>query len=260
VIAYTTSYDINHGQVFCTGRQVVDREEFSSFLAGPVSERLHDTEHDIDLEADLNALATTGMAIETLQRVLAAEPPKEPWEVGEALAECLLTEEHGAEWPWNTERDKRTPKASLPGADLVGFMMEGEDVYLLLGEVKTSSEERYPPQVMYGRSGMVHQIDALAVEPQLHRSLIKWLHSRCKGTPLWPKFQAAIARYLNSDGKAILLFGILIRDVDPNERDLRARGRSLRNTVTAPTRVHLHAWYLPCSIDELPDLTEEGSA
>lgn len=259
MIATATRYESHTGQVSCVGRQLLNRAELSDLLEGPVRSRLFDLEHDIDFEADLKALATTGMATETLKRVLEAAPAKEPWEVGEALAECLLTEEYGAEWPWNVERDKRTPRASLPGADLVGFMTDGDCAHILLGEVKTSSESKYPPQVMYGRSGIVNQIDALAADPKLHRSLIKWLHARCKNTALWSKFQEAIERYLQSGGKAMLLFGILVRDVDPDERDLRNRGRSLGEAVTAPTQVHLHAWYLACSIDELPALTREGT-
>ena len=37
-------------------------------------------------------------------------------------------------FPWNSDRDKRTPKASLPGADLVGFIENGDEVVLVLGE------------------------------------------------------------------------------------------------------------------------------
>ena len=50
-------------------------------------------------------------------------PEAEDWEVGEALAECALQHDSGREvhWPWNTVRDRRTPRASLPGTDLVGF-------------------------------------------------------------------------------------------------------------------------------------------
>ena len=49
-----------------------------------------DVEHQIDVEADLRALATTGMAVATLKRVLSAEPSKEPREVGEAFeANCF---------------------------------------------------------------------------------------------------------------------------------------------------------------------------
>ena len=44
------------------------------------------------------------------------------------------------DWPWNTVRNRRTPRASLPGADLVGFYRENDTVLLLFGEVKTSSD------------------------------------------------------------------------------------------------------------------------
>lgn len=39
------------------------------------------------------------------------------------LQECALREDsvHGMHWPWNTVRDRRTPRVGLPGADLVVF-------------------------------------------------------------------------------------------------------------------------------------------
>ena len=49
-------------------------------------------------------------------------------------------------------RDRRTPRASLRGADLIGFHCENEALFLLLGEVRTSSEKNTPPRVMRGDS------------------------------------------------------------------------------------------------------------
>ncbi|NCC61037.1 MAG: hypothetical protein EOM12_08860 [Verrucomicrobiae bacterium] len=56
----------------------------------------------------------------------------------EALAEAWLEKEHKVIWPWNMERDKRNANASLPGADLVGFVENGSEIRLILGEVKSS--------------------------------------------------------------------------------------------------------------------------
>ncbi|MDP2833065.1 MAG: hypothetical protein Q8Q28_07190 [Pseudomonadota bacterium] len=121
-------------------------------MSGPVRERLDDAEHAF--EDDLRGLVTTGMASDVLADLLAAPTIHEDWQVGEALAECLLEDIEGAVWPWNTERDKRTPKASLPGADMIGFVRLDEQVYLLLGETKSSSEANSPPNVMTGRTGI----------------------------------------------------------------------------------------------------------
>ena len=82
------------------------------------------------------------MATEFVERLLKAVPEPEGWEVGEALAECALERDSGREvhWPWNTVRDRRTPRASLPGTDLVGFCRQGATVLLLFGEVKTGED------------------------------------------------------------------------------------------------------------------------
>lgn len=144
------------------GKIVSGKRAFAAYLRDVVRKRLLDEEHSLEVEADLQALATTEMAVDTLERLLALEPEKEDWEVGEALAECVLEEEYGVVWPWNSERDKRTPKASLPGADLIGLIKDGGKALLVLGEVKTSFDAKAPPGVMSGRSGMIHQLDNLA--------------------------------------------------------------------------------------------------
>ena len=100
----------------------------------------------------MRGLATTGMNTEFVERLLNAVPGPKNWEIGEALAECMLAAGPRCEirWPWHSVRDCRTPRASLPGADLVGFCRKGEVVLLLFGEVKTSQDESSPPRVMYG--------------------------------------------------------------------------------------------------------------
>ncbi|MBD2305683.1 hypothetical protein H6G17_09170 [Chroococcidiopsis sp. FACHB-1243] len=94
------------------GELIVNVGEFETYLEGPVYERLIDEENRKACIADLQGLATTGMAFATLEKLLASEPAREPWEVGEALAECLLADSCNVKWPWNSERDKRTPGAS----------------------------------------------------------------------------------------------------------------------------------------------------
>jgi hypothetical protein len=163
-------------------------------------------------------------------------------------------------WPWNTERDKRTPRASLPGADLVGFIGEGEEVSLLLGEVKTSADTATPPQGMSDKSGMVYQLDKLASSIAIHNCLLKWLHARCKNTELWPAYQKTVQKYLESNGHAIKLIGMLMRDTLPNELDLKNRALVLADNISAPTEVELNAWYCPLPISEWPSLAKGGSA
>lgn len=255
---YSSSYLDDDGQVTWHGKNVDDQEAFNAYLSGPTRSRLFDEEHHSQFAADLNALATTGMASDTLVQLLASEPDKEPWAVGEALAECLLEEERGVKFPWNSERDKRTPKASLPGADIVGLMEDGEKALLVLGEVKTSSDTSTPPQVMTGKSGMIHQLDTLATNISIHNCLLKWLYPRCKNTDLWPLYQKAASNYLNSGGKAIKLVGMLMRDTTPNDLDLKNRAIHLATKVSSPTEVQLDAWYFPTPIEDWPTVVQGG--
>lgn len=228
-------------------------------MANEVASRLHDDAGKADFKAHLNSLASTGFARDSLQAILDAEHPEErDWAVGEALAEAWLTREHGVVWPWNMERDKRTPQASLPGADLVGFVTQGNETRLVLGEVKCSSDSSAPPNVMTGRRGLSHQLETLATDIGLLHTLIRWLQPRCRGKDAEPHFNAAISLMFQQDNKAIALFGVLVRDTQPDERDLRSRGQHLGEIVKAPAVCCLLALYIPCSIPSLPDRIQGG--
>lgn len=247
------NYEAQDGQVSWRGISMADGNEFDTFMVNEVASRLNDEEGRSEFEAHLRGLANTGFARESLNEILEADVPEvRDWAVGEALAEAYLGREHQITWPWNMERDKRTPKASLPGADLVGFETVGDQTRLALGEVKTSTDANVPPNVMNGRSGMTHQIDNLATNLSLINQLLKWLLPRCKGNRYEDSFNAAIALFLDSGNRALALFGVLVRDTQPNELDLRPRGVTLAGTLHNPTTCHLVAIYLPCAISELP--------
>ncbi|WP_449257776.1 hypothetical protein [Chlorobium limicola] len=252
------SYD---RQVSWVGVQLNDGDDFAQLLMTEVADRVHDAEGSSEFEAHLRSLATTGFEQKSLQALLEATPREErDWAIGEALAEVHLTHEHGINWPWNSERDKRTPLASLPGADLVGLMSDEDGSILVIGEVKCSSEAKNPPQVMYGRSGMTNQLDKLAEDLGLVNTLLRWLFPRCKSTALEPDFNYAMKRLLQSGNRAIALFGILIRDTTPNTQDLCSRGRHLANRLHAPTSCHLKALHLPCPINQLPARIKGGES
>ena len=239
------------------GRNVADAGQFRHFLREVVRPRVADVASSF--ESDLRGLATTGMATEFIEHLLQAVPDPEGWEVGEALAECALQQDAGREvhWPWNTVRDRRTPRASLPGSDLVGFYREGDSVVLLFGEVKTSSDEKTPPGVMNGGSGMAWQLEQSATRLDIQHALLKWLHSRCQSELHRDLYEKAVGRYLASEGKDLLLVGILIRDTAPSDLDLKSRGQALSMKLGKPTRIELIAWYLPVPIAEWPKLLRE---
>lgn len=258
-LASTISYSDSHSGASWCGRSVGDRAQFVTFLRQVVRPRIADAESGF--EADVRGLATTDMAVDQVERLLRAVPDPEGWEIGEALAECALQSDSGREfhWPWNTVRDRRTPRASLPGTDLVGFCRIDGTVWLTFGEVKTSSAPATPPNVMYGGSGMTWQLENSATRLDIQRTLLQWLYTRCSSTLHRGLYEEAVRRFLNSEGKELLVVGVLVRDTTPNSADLQGRGRALARALPTPIRIELFAWYLPVPIADWPALLREAA-
>ena len=257
VLHSSVRYSGSASPVCWEGRVVDDVGQFKKYMHEIVRHRLADGDSSFD--ADLLGLATTGMETQFVEQFLGMVPNPEGWEVGEAFAECVLGDraEWHVHWPWNTVRDRRTPRASLPGADLVGFYSDNENVFLLFGEVKTSADTNSPPGVMNGPSGMAWQLEQSAARLDVQHALLKWLHARCQDPPYCNLYQKAVKRYLESEGKELLLVGMLLRDTLPSDHDLRARGNTLSEKFSKPTRIELIAWYLPIPIDDWPVLVQE---
>jgi len=256
----TVCYEGDLGAAAWEGRAVADAAGFQDFLRRIVRPRI--TDETSSFEADIRALATTGMLTEFVERLLTAVPEPEGWEIGEAFADCALEHDSGREvhWPWNTVRDRRTPRASLPGADLVGFYREGETVLLLFGEVKTSSDAGAPPNVMYGGSGMNWQLEESATRLDIQHALLRWLYARCQSDLHRDFFKKAVGRYIASRGKELLLIGVLVRDTKPNHLDLQNRAAALAAKLGSPIRIEIIAWYLPVAIAEWAALLKEKVA
>lgn len=254
-------YSGAHENASWYGRAVVEEDHFTSYVARRVKSRVEDADGSIPFEAELRGMATTGMETAFVEKLLRAVPEEKSWAIGEALAECVLADDDAREicWPWNLVRDRRTPRASLPGADLVGFCKEDDSILLLFGEVKTSSDSSTPPNVMNGSGGMPWQLRDEATRLDIQHALLKWLRARCVSDGHRALYQAAVQRYVQSLGKEILLIGILLRDTDPNELDVTARAKSLANVLGSPTRIEITAWYLPVPITDWPALLQEGA-
>lgn len=234
------------------GYRVFDEDAFRNYLVGPVADRLRDVEGQETFEEELQALATTEFATNFLERFLGAVPEEKSWELGEALAESVLEEDENREvvWPWNTARDRRTPQASLPGADLVGFCRDDRGSCLLFGEVKTSGDRSSPPRVMRGRSGMTWQLESDATRLDVQHALLRWLRFRCEIAEHEQLYREAVGRYLRSGGQEVLIVGVLLRDTPCTEKDVASRADHLAQQLDAPARVEILAWYLPIPIDE----------
>lgn len=250
-----TVYSGSEGQMSWTGIRV-PMSVITEVRTGHLQERLNDEGEQQALVAELQALATTDMQSQTIELLLTTEPKPLDWQVGEAIAEVFLEKNHGAVWPWNGARDRKTPKASLPGADLVGFTSDADGAVFLFGEVKTSNDAGRPPGVVYGAKGLSRQIENLSQDQGLHWALLKWLRARCTDEPHRTLWQQATSRFVATNGADFRLVGCLMRDLEPDEGDLLTRGRALGTTVTAPAAGQLIAWYLPEATCEWPAWAE----
>ena len=186
----------------------------------------------------------TGFATDALRRILSAPESIENWRVGEAIAEAYLEDHHDCIFPWPDSRDERKSGSSLPGADLVGFGVDSAGYCFAFGETKTSSEDTYPPRVMYGRTGLTKQVEDLRDKVSIRNDLFRYLSFRSSGASWRPYFEVAGKRYLKNSSD-VMLFGVLVRDVPPNGSDLQTCVHSLAKDCPEGTRIEILAIYLP---------------
>ena len=234
-----------HGAAPCVGRGLTwSDDDLDAAISNSVAAVVFDDEGAADISDLLTGVAETDFEQHELARVLSGVGNVEDWRVGEAIAETYLTDHRDCSFPWPDGRDARKRTASLPGADLVGFQMNKDGDRFAFGEVKTSGEERHPPQAMYGRTGLKQQLEDLRDRCDIRDDLMKYLGYRAKAAPWKERYQAASKRYL-ANSSDVHLFGILIRDVQPHIDDVKARVANLTNDCPEGTAIELIAIYLP---------------
>ena len=163
-------------------------------------------------------------------------PKVRDWQVGEGFAEAYLTAHFSCYFPWSNNRDLKNPNSSQTGADMVGFH-QGQFAF---GEVKTSTEQKYPPQVTSKKGdGLNTQLKKLCHDRDGRWVLVQYLFHRVKSTT---EYQEACIAYLK-DKKNFYIFGVLVRDVEPNINDWNYLKKHL--VVHEQNRVSLVALYLP---------------
>lgn len=207
----------------------------------------------------LASVADTEFERDGVTRILTPHSTLSSWRVGEALAEAYLTDHRDCEFPWPGGRDLKNPNASQAGTDLVGFTGIGTGEYrFAFGEVKTSSQQQWPPSVLMGRHGLQQQLENLSVTPDVKDDLVKYLGHHASSSDWHKRYEAATKRYLTDPGD-VSLFGMLVRDVDPRPDDLRVRAANLGKTCPDSTSIELVAVYLPSgTIDTLPTRAAEA--
>ena len=220
-------------------------EEMDAAINGPVSSVLFDDSGREIVATLLTGLAETNFAQEALRRIFEYPEEVEDWRVGEAIAEVYLREHRSCFFPWPDERDVRKRKSSLPGADLVGIGRDVDGDCFVFGEVKTSSENHYPPRSMYGGAGLKQQIKNLRDRRSIRNSLVQYMAFRANGASWQERFKNALRRYLRNNADDVQLFGFLVRDIEPNKNDLSASVEGLATGCPERMRIELLALYLP---------------
>jgi hypothetical protein len=244
--AGTDVYNVDAPPVLARGASY-NEAELNTALTGSVSEILWDVSGTGNLEAVLASVATTDFDAEGVRRILTSHRVPENWRVGECLAEAFLVEHRGCEFPWPSGRDLKNPCASPAGTDLVGFQRiapPNDDYCFAFGEVKTSEQQAWPPNVMDGRNGLQKQLEDLRDSTEVKDALVKYLGHHSHGAGWSPHYKKASQRYL-ANPQDVSLFGILVRDVEPKPEDLKVRAISLAKKCPAQTKIELRAMYLP---------------
>lgn len=210
-----------------------------------------------------SGLELTEFGIENIAEALSERPPEEHsrgWREGEALAEAWLIDHKFCEFPWSLNRDLRHHRASLPGAELIGFTGDTvENVRFAFGQVKTSKEQRNPPQVVHqGPKSLISQLRQVRDDRQIKITIVNYLTYRAQAGVQWlDKFRKAASRYFNSGMTDVVIFGVLVRDVEPVSNDLAEAARRLRDDCPPLSSVEFCGLYLPLGV--IPAGPQHGS-
>ncbi len=242
-----TSYAISSSPVIACGVEFTE-EQLDEAICGSVKELLIDVRGASELSDLLSGVATTDFEQERLSQLLDVRHDPEDWLIGEALAEAYVSDKDKCIFPWPTSRDLKNPEASPAGADLTGFQIvndELEPYRFAFGEVKTSNDENYPPNVMYGRTGLKNQLEGLVNSFPTKQSLVLYLGHHAANADWQHMYKSATKRFLGSGYTDIAIFGVLVRDVTPNESDLSHRAKSLAKICPSAMTISLYALYLP---------------
>ena len=136
------------------------------------------------------------------------------------------------------------------------YQNDGSSCFLF-GEIKTSSDQSAPPNVMYGQTGLKRQLEDLCLDCDITLTLVKYLGFRLRNTQYWSAYQEAFCKY-QANNSNVYIIGILVRNVCPNEKDLSTRAGSLCQCCIEGRAINLIAIYLPIdSITKFVSIVEK---
>lgn len=246
----TREYSIESESIVAFGVSHTDAE-MKEILCDDVYDKLFDINEHSEIAIGLE---DTGFKQAVIMEKLFPITSKEDWEIGEAYAQVYAENNLNSSIPWGISRDIKKPGSSLPGADIIGLHRDDSGTCFLFGEIKTSSQDKYPPNVMYGDHGLKKQLEDLCEDEEITKSLVRYLAYRLKESALWDGYKEAFMHYLESDGSKVHILGVLVRDVKPNEEDLSARTKKLEKFVVNGRTIELVGIYVP--LNSIPTFSQ----
>lgn len=258
--SFSACYSLSVNKVSGKGFQLSSEVALRDYLRDRVMALWVDEPGTVQFEKALEGIIRTNFHRTQIAEVFEKPHLPESWQIGELLAQCLLEDMKGASFPWNVLRDLRSPNASLPGADIIGLVSTPSGVRFLFGEVKVSSDLSAPPGVMYGRTGMVKQLETLRDSRRNRHLLFRWLSYRMIGREQWLSlFQEAANAYISSSGSNVVLVGVLIRDTCPYVKDIESRVSTLAKGHSVDVMpIWLLAYYFSTPISHWPSVMMGG--
>ena len=222
--------------------------DFEGYMRDRVGPRYRDDEGD-QLLSDVDNTEQVGFD----SKVLKASIPYIPSRIAEVMAECFLMDRHGVLIPYNRVRDAISLTASPAGPDIIGIV----GTLFVFGETKSSSEPRHPPSVVNGSAGMIEQLNNIKRDKEKRSRMIRWLgHKtvRFEADANHASWRRAKRQYYESEGRSFKICGILVRDTDPNERDVVKVHDKVSADIYPSTPLDVMALYIPVPIQSLPDV------
>lgn len=219
-------------------------EEFPVFLKQTISPIYKDSDYNAQMKEV--AIDMTGFDSENLQAVFESMPKVSNFRIGELVAEQIVESRYNAKFTYNSDRDLKNLNSNNTGADLVGFIeMEDGAVNFLFGEVKTSEDIAVPPGVMYGQKGMIDQLAELGTSTDKLKSLVRWIFIKCSSDKdlLVQRYIKEAMKSYAKDRASVQLIGVLVRDTNPDEMDLKNRYVDLKKRINGRHNVQLLAVY-----------------
>jgi len=238
------AYNADATPVIARGLTYTDKQ-LDEMLHGPVKDILQDVKGADELHELLSSVVSTGFEQEGLEELLVDNTVPDNWRVGEAIAEGFVTDYGDCVFPWPTGRDLKNPNASPAGCDLTGFQPTGDDglpYRFVFGEVKTSEQDKSPPDVM---NSLGNQLKGLCDKRKVKDSLCRYLGHHASNADWEPMYKSAVKRYLQSNTEDVSIYGVLVRDVEVSADDLAGRATVLARLCPARTAIALYALYLP---------------